>query len=157
MVVTFDPHPATVLRREIIKHLLIPLSKKLQLFEHMGIQAALVLPFDACLWGMSASQFVEEVLVQRLHAREVHEGWNFRFGSQAKGDVSTLSQLGRKFGFDVKIYAQMHYLGEIVSSSRIRQLLAEGDVHRAEALLGWGEPPAHMNTGPTDSIARPTR
>jgi riboflavin kinase/FMN adenylyltransferase len=85
---------------------------------------------------MTPLEFAEQVLVRGLHAREVHEGFNFHFGHRAQGNVERLAEIGREFGFDVKIYPAMTIRGEVVSSSRIRELLAAGDASRARHLLG---------------------
>jgi riboflavin kinase/FMN adenylyltransferase len=85
---------------------------------------------------MSAAAFAENILARALHGREVHEGANFRFGHRAQGDVSLLAQFGRELGFEVVAYPELRLRGEGVSSSRIRELLAQGDVRRARHLLG---------------------
>src|SRR5207245_6312165 len=83
-----------------------------------------------------AHQYVHKVLRHHLHAQEVHEGYNFRSGHKASGDVSQLSEFGRELGFQVKEYPEMKLRGESVSSSHIRKLLCEGRVSRARHLLG---------------------
>lgn len=135
MVVTFNPHPVRVLRPDVPKRLLTPLPQKLRLFEQVGMDATLVLPFTRELSRMAPREFAEQVLVARLHAREIHEGSNFHFGRHAEGNVYKLAEFGRELGFHVEIYPQMYYRGEHVSSSRIRQLVGEGKVERARALL----------------------
>jgi riboflavin kinase/FMN adenylyltransferase len=84
---------------------------------------------------MTPHQFAHEILKKRLHAREVHEGYNFRFGHKAAGSVHTLRELGREMGFEVHDYPEMRLRGENVSSSHIRKLLSEGRVSRARHLL----------------------
>jgi len=124
-----------VLRPDLAPRLITPLSRKLQLMEATGISAALVLPFTRDFSVTTARDFAR-LLRERLHAIEVHEGSNFHFGHKAEGDVERLSELGREFGFQVKIYPEMQSHGDIVSSSRVRELLREGRVSRARALLG---------------------
>jgi riboflavin kinase/FMN adenylyltransferase len=85
---------------------------------------------------MSPQDFARKIVADGLHANEVHEGANFRFGNRAEGDCETLKQLGQEFGFRVVVYPEMRVRGESVSSSRIRQLLLEGNVSRARHLLG---------------------
>src|SRR5262249_45055429 len=80
--------------------------------------------------------FAQRVIARRLRAREVHEGANFHFGHKAEGTVERLAQFGRELHFHVEIYPEMHIRGDAVSSSRIRQLLLDGNVSRAHALLG---------------------
>jgi riboflavin kinase/FMN adenylyltransferase len=136
VAVTFDPHPLWILRPDSAPKLLTPLEVKLQLLEQTGVDAVLVLPFTRDLSLMSAHDFARKVLVDALHAREVHEGYNFRFGHKAQGNVETLAQFGREMGFDVHTYSERLLRGHHVSSSEIRSLIAAGRVERARALLG---------------------
>ena len=136
IVVTFDPHPTRILRPDVAPRLLTPLPIKLRLLEETGIDAALLLPFTRDLSLMTPLEFTEQVIVRALHAREVHEGFNFRFGHRAQGNVDRLVEFGREFGFEVKIYPALTVRGEVVSSSRIRELLSDGNVSRARHLLG---------------------
>jgi len=136
MVVTFNPHPVRILRPDAAPRLLTPLPIKLRLLAATGIDAVLVLPFTRDLSLLSPRQFAEQILRDALHAREVHEGFNFRFGHKAAGTTEQLKELGRDLGFEVKIYPAMKVNGDAVSSSRIRELLQSGDVTRAHRLLG---------------------
>jgi riboflavin kinase / FMN adenylyltransferase len=135
MVVTFDPHPARILRPDEPKPLLTPLPEKLRLFDQLGIAAVLVLPFTRDLSIMAPRDFARKILRDRLHVIEIHEGENFHFGRKAEGNVYKLHEFGRELGFDVHIYQQMSFRGEQVSSSRIRELILEGKVRQARALL----------------------
>jgi len=136
VVVTFSPHPLRILRPDLAPKLITPLEIKLHLLAETGLDGALVLPFTRDLSLQTPRQFVENILVRGLHAREVHEGYNFRFGHRAQGHVQDLVEFGHELGFDVKSYPEMSIRGESVSSSRIRQLLLEGQVGRARHLLG---------------------
>jgi riboflavin kinase / FMN adenylyltransferase len=137
VVVTFEPHPARILRPDQNLKLLTPLPEKLRLLEATGVDAVLLLPFSRDLSLMTPRQFAHEILKKRLHAREVHEGYNFHFGHKATGNIQTLRDLGREkdTGFEVHDYPEMRLRGEPVSSSHIRKLLAEGRVSRARHLL----------------------
>jgi riboflavin kinase/FMN adenylyltransferase len=135
VVVSFEPHPARILRPDTNLKLLTPLLEKLHLLEATGIDAVLLLPFSRDLSLMTPHDFAYEILKQRLHAREVHEGYNFHFGHKASGNVKTLRDLGREMGFEVHDYPEMRLRGEPVSSSHIRKLLTEGRVSRARHLL----------------------
>jgi riboflavin kinase/FMN adenylyltransferase len=135
IVVTFEPHPARILRPDHSFKLLTPLAEKLRLLEATGIGAALLLPFSRDLSLMTPHQFAHEILKKRLHAREVHEGYNFHFGHKAAGNIQTLRELGREMGFEVHDYPEMRLRGEPVSSSHIRKLLSEGGVSRGRHLL----------------------
>src|SRR5258708_20550858 len=84
---------------------------------------------------MTPGQFAERILKKKLHVCEVHEGYNFRFGHKAAGDVNVLTQLGQEMGFEVKVYAEQKLRGEAVSSSHIRKLIGDGRVSRARHLL----------------------
>jgi len=136
VAVTFDPHPLRILRPDSSPKLLTPLEVKMQLLEQTGVDAVLVLPFTRDLSLMSAHDFARTVLADGLHAREVHEGYNFHFGHKAQGNVDTLAQFGREMGFDVHTYSEQLLRGHHVSSSEIRSLIAAGRVERARALLG---------------------
>ena len=136
VAVTFDPHPLRILRPDSAPKLLTPLEVKLQLLDQTNVDAVLVLPFTRDLSLMSAREFAQRVLVDTLHAREVHEGYNFHFGHKAEGNVETLSAFGREMDFDVHTYAELLLRGHHVSSSEIRRLVAAGRVDRARALLG---------------------
>src|ERR1700682_4947096 len=135
VAVTFEPHPARILRPTSELKLLTPTAEKLRLLESTGLDAVLLLPFGRDLSLMTPRQFAERILKKKVHAREVHEGFNFRFGHKAAGDVNLLSDLGREMGFEVKVYPEMTLRGEPVSSSHLRKLISEGRVSRARHLL----------------------
>jgi riboflavin kinase/FMN adenylyltransferase len=136
VAVTFEPHPMRILRPESAPKLLTPTTEKLRLLASTGIDAAVVIPFTRDLSLMNPREFVSQILSERLHAQEVHEGYNFRFGHKASGDVPQLCDLGREFDFKVVVYPEMRLRGQSVSSTRIRELVAAGDVRRARWLLG---------------------
>lgn len=164
VAVTFEPHPARILRPDSRLKLLTPLAEKLRLLESTGIDAVLVLPFGRDLSLMTPRQFAERILKKNLHAREVHEGYNFRFGHKAAGDVNLLTQLGAEMGFEVTVYPEEKLRGEPVSSSHIRKLVGEGRVSRARHLLsrpfcvlaapGRGRGLGSKYTVPTINLAR---
>ncbi|HET7891355.1 MAG TPA: bifunctional riboflavin kinase/FMN adenylyltransferase, partial [Candidatus Sulfotelmatobacter sp.] len=131
VAVTFEPHPTRILRPEAGLKLLTPTPEKLRLLEDTGIDAVLLLPFGRDLSLMTPRQFAERILKKKLHAREVHEGFNFRFGHKAAGDMNMLAEFGREMGFEVRVYPEMTVRGETVSSSQIRRLIAAGRVSRA--------------------------
>jgi riboflavin kinase/FMN adenylyltransferase len=164
MAVTFEPHPARILRPDLPLRLLTPTPEKLCLLESTGLDAVLLLPFARDLSLMTPRQFAERILKKKLRAREVHEGYNFRFGHKAAGDINMLAELGREMGFEVVTYPEMTLRGETVSSSRIRALLSEGRVSRARHLLarpfcilgtpGRGRGYGSKYTVPTINLAR---
>jgi len=136
LAITFDPHPARILRPETPFPLITPLHRKLELLTATGIDATLILPFTDALRHMHPRDFATEILVNAVHATEVHEGENFRFGYHAEAGIDGLESLGRELGFSVTVYAPRSVRGFPVSSSRIRKLLTGGDVSHARALLG---------------------
>jgi riboflavin kinase / FMN adenylyltransferase len=136
VAVTFEPHPMRILRPDAGLKLLTPTAEKIRLLEARGLDAVLLLPFTRDLSLMAPHEFAHEILKQRLKAREVHEGYNFRFGHRASGDASLLTKFGAEMGFEVKTYPEMKLRGEPVSSSHIRNLLRAGRVSRARHLLG---------------------
>ncbi len=136
IAVTFDPHPAHVLHTVSRLPLITPLDEKLRLLAETGLDQVLVLPFTDELRHWTARHFAERVLRDALHAVEVHEGETFRFGYQAEADIVGLSDLGRELGFGVKAYVPCIARGTAISSSRIRALIAAGNLHEARALLG---------------------
>jgi riboflavin kinase/FMN adenylyltransferase len=136
MAVTFEPHPVRILRPDSSLKLLTPTPEKVRLLAATGLDATLLLPFARDLSLMPPRQFAHDILKECLQAKEVHEGYNFRFGHKAAGDVGALSELGREFGFEVTAYPEMGLRGHQVSSSRIRALLGEGQAHQARHLLG---------------------
>jgi len=136
MAVTFEPHPVRILRPDSGLKLITPTPEKLRLLEARGLDAVLLLPFGRDLSLMTPRQFAQEILQKQLHAREVHEGYNFHFGHKAEGNVETLADFGREMGFEVKVYPKMKLRGEPVSSSHVRKLLSAGRISRARHLLG---------------------
>jgi riboflavin kinase/FMN adenylyltransferase len=164
VAVTFEPHPARILRPESGLKLLTPTAEKLHLLEATGVDSVLLLPFGRDLSLMTPRQFAERILKKKLHAREVHEGFNFRFGHKASGDMAMLAEFGREMDFEVKVYPEMKLRGESVSSSQIRKLLVDGRVSRARHLLarpfsilgtpGRGRGYGSKYTVPTINLAR---
>ena len=135
VAVTFLPHPARILHPDSGLKMLTPLPEKLRLLEATGLDAVLLLPFTRDLSLMTPRQFAEIILKKKLHVREVHEGYDFRFGHKASGDAAMLAEFGREMGFEVKVYPEMRLRGERVSSSHVRKLLGEGQVSKARHLL----------------------
>jgi riboflavin kinase/FMN adenylyltransferase len=135
VVVTFDRHPASVVRPESAPKQLTDLDQKIELLTDCGIDRTLVVPFDRQRADESAEEFVQEILVDQLAARLVVVGEDFHFGHGRKGNVALLTELGREAGFEVVGVALTGDEGDAVSSTRIRSLVAEGDVVGAAQLL----------------------
>jgi riboflavin kinase/FMN adenylyltransferase len=136
LAITFDPHPVRVLHPEVPLALITPLQQRLELLAATGLDATLVLPFTLELSHLSARQFAQQVLHDTLHVVECHEGETFRFGHDAQASAVTLDQLGHEIGFDVRIYAPCELRGMPISSSRVRAVIAEGNMQSTRALLG---------------------
>jgi riboflavin kinase/FMN adenylyltransferase len=134
--ITFDPHPMKVLRPESAPPLIMTLNDRLAGFERLGLDAALVLPFDETLAKLPAEEFVKVVLVETVRVCSVLVGANFRYGHQQAGDVALLQELGSRNNFTVEIAPAAEVNGTVVSSSAIRRAVAEGRVEEAAALLG---------------------
>lgn len=135
IAVTFDPHPARVLRPERELRLITPLEEKLKLLAATGIGTTLVLPFHECrVW--TAREFAERVLRDALNAVEVHEGETFRFGVGAEAGIEGLEALGFENSFAVRAWTPLTVRGAAISSSRVRGVIAAGAMSEARALLG---------------------
>jgi riboflavin kinase/FMN adenylyltransferase len=135
VVVTFDPHPMSVVHPGGAPLSLTTLDHRLELIAARGVDATLVLPFTHELSQLTADQFVSQVLVDALHVAEVHVGANFRFGHRAAGTIETLRELGMAYNFAT--YAVDLARDDTVwSSTYVRQCLAEGDVVAAARALG---------------------
>ncbi len=137
VVVTFDRHPATVVRPESAPPILTDRDQKLELLAGEGIDRTLVVPFDEARAHETAQEFVLEVLVRALGARLVVVGEDFHFGHRRAGNVALLTEMGAHHGFEVMGLAlEEDATHAVVSSTRIRALLAQCDVSGAAALLG---------------------
>jgi len=134
--ITFEPHPIKILAPDHSPKLLTPLTRKVELIAATGIDLLVVLPFTRELARQSPLDFVRRVLVDPLHALSVHVGPNFRFGYRQSGDTEILQGLGNQEGFGVEVLPMLLVRGDRVSSTRIRELLTEGHVHKANRLLG---------------------
>jgi riboflavin kinase/FMN adenylyltransferase len=136
VVMTFDPHPAEVVRPGSHPAVLTEPGRKAELIAGLGVDALCVIPFTLDFSKLSAEGFVHDVLVDTLHASLVVVGENFRFGHKAAGDVDLLRRLGRTFGFGVEEASLVAAGDTVFSSTYIRSLIAAGDVGAASAALG---------------------
>ncbi|MCT9093308.1 bifunctional riboflavin kinase/FAD synthetase [Streptomyces sp. ASQP_92] len=140
VVVTFDPHPSEVVRPGSHPPLLAPHHRRAELMAELGVDAVLILPFTSEFSKLSAADFVVKVLVDKLHAKLVVEGPNFRFGHKAAGNVEVLAELGRMYDYEVEVI-DLRVRGEAgggepFSSTLTRRLVAEGDIEGAAEILG---------------------
>ncbi len=139
VVVTFDVHPATVVRPESAPKLLTRLPRKLELLEELGVDVVYVVEFDLERSSATAEEFVDEVFVDRLGAKEILVGSDFNFGKGREGTVETLTAQGRIKGFSVdglELIRSNEAATEPVSSTAIRRALVGGDVSAAGQMLG---------------------
>jgi riboflavin kinase/FMN adenylyltransferase len=136
VAITFDPHPEQFLNPSAALRLLTPIDVRLRLLALTGIDAVVVLPFDAALALLPAREFVNGILVDALAVRSLHEGGNFRFGHRAEAGVAELKAFGAEFGFAVHVHAPVRVRNLEVSSSAVRDYVASGDMPRARWMLG---------------------
>jgi riboflavin kinase/FMN adenylyltransferase len=132
-VLTFDPHPLSVIHPEALPKLIMPFAVKRDVIEGLGVRELVVIPFDEEFAHQSAEEFIDRVLVEKLTADRVSVGENFRFGAKAKGDPA---MLGRHSQFETRVVPLVEVDGETVSSTRIRALVAAGDMEGARHCLG---------------------
>jgi riboflavin kinase/FMN adenylyltransferase len=135
-VMLFEPHPREFFRPAEPHFRLTSLPEKLRLFERLGLDAAVVLPFNAELASLPAERFIGQILVEALRVKHVVIGYDFFFGRGRSGDPETMRAAGRTFGFEVSVIAPVAEAGEPFSSSAIRAQLSAGDVRGAALSLG---------------------
>lgn len=143
VVLTFDRNPLAVIDPSRCPEELIGPGQRLQLLGQHGAAATLEVEFDHALAELPAEKFIEDYLVRGLQAKTVVVGTGFRFGAGGRGDVEMLRSSGQQLGFRVREVPPVELLGERVSSSRVRELLRQGEVEQASALLGR----PHQTTG----------
>jgi len=136
MAITFEPHPMQVLSPEGVVGVLTPFDEKARLMEFYGIDVLLCINFDREFANMMPDDFIRDVIVERVTAREVIVGHNYAFGKGKNGTTELLRRRGKKYGFKVRVIRNARLLGDVVSSSRIRNLIGEGRVREASQLLG---------------------
>jgi len=161
-VVTFDPHPLSILAPERAPRMLTSVDQRIDQFRQLGVEIAGVLDFPD-IREMLADEFCNQVLFQALRAKRVVVGADFRFGRDRGGDAALLAREGERLGFDVSVVDLFGHLEGVVSSTRIRQLISNGLVEEAAALLGRpyelagqvieGERRGHTIGFPTANIA----
>ncbi|MBJ7287190.1 MAG: bifunctional riboflavin kinase/FAD synthetase [Candidatus Nanopelagicus sp.] len=134
-VMTFDPHPASVIAPERTPTQLVNVKDRIQLLKKAGATAVEVVNFNKEFSQLSPDQFIEDILVGRFAAEHVVIGENFNFGYKAQGTPKYLSEVGPKYGFGVSIVKLQEDRGSTISSSRIRNLIIDGQIDRANELL----------------------
>jgi riboflavin kinase/FMN adenylyltransferase len=132
-VLTFDPHPLEILHPAALPKLIMPFTVKRDVIEGLGVDELVVIPFDEGFAKRSAEDFIDHVLIERLGATLVSVGENFRFGAKAQGDPQMLAARDE---FETRVVPLVEVDGETVSSTRIRALVAAGDMEGARHCLG---------------------
>jgi riboflavin kinase/FMN adenylyltransferase len=135
-VILFEPYPREFFQPHQPHFRLTPLKRKLELLERFGLDAVVVLTFDAALAGLPAQEFIERIITGALAARHIVIGYNFRFGKARAGDPEAMRRAGTALGFGVTVVAQAGEAGMVFSSGAVRAALAQGDVARAAEVLG---------------------
>lgn len=135
-VVTFDPHPRKVLQPDRAPQLLSTTEQRLERIAETGIDVTILEPFTEDFARTPPERFIREYLHARLSPVEVYVGYDFRFGRDREGSMRMLTELGPRLGFAVTIIPEVTIDGEDVNSTRIRELVAEGDAETAARLLG---------------------
>ena len=135
MVLTFDPHPTSVFAPERTPTQLVNLRDRVELLKKAGATEVEVVNFNKDFSQLTPDQFIEDILVGRFSAEHVVIGENFNFGYKAQGTPKYLSEVGPKYGFGVSIVKLQENRGSTISSSRIRNLIIDGEIERANELL----------------------
>jgi riboflavin kinase / FMN adenylyltransferase len=135
-VITFDPHPRSVLSPENAPPLLQTLDQRLSAFEFLGIKQTIVIRFDQEFASIDAEFFLRHTIHERLQAKEVYLGEGFAFGKKRSGNFELLSKISREIGFIAKEIPEIKLRGNRISSSKIRNLLSAGEVNLARRMLG---------------------
>ena len=136
MLMTFYPHPVSVVRPDKILCLITPLNVRKRLIEKSGIDVLLILSFNEEFRLLTPREFVENILVDKLGIKGLIVGYDFKFGRGGKGDTELLRQLSGTYGFFFEVVEAITLDGEKIGSNRIRKLIMEGDVKKAERFLG---------------------
>jgi riboflavin kinase / FMN adenylyltransferase len=136
VVVTFDPHPAKVLRPEAAPHLLTATQHKIALIRELGVVHLLVIHFDREFAGTPPASFVEQLVRHAQPLREICVGHEWSFGKNRAGNLALLEKLGAQHGFEVVGIAPVEVNGEVVSSTAIRRAVEQGDLAKAGTMLG---------------------
>ncbi|MCM3905737.1 MAG: bifunctional riboflavin kinase/FAD synthetase [Pyrinomonadaceae bacterium] len=134
--ITFDPHPRAVLHPQSSPPLLQTLDQKVEGFGVLGIEQTIVVRFTEEFSNIRAEDFLQDVVIDRLHAREVYLGRGFAFGHNREGNIALLRQVSKELGFVAGEVPEVGLRGQRVSSSKVRELLAQGKVNLARRMLG---------------------
>ena len=134
-IITFDPHPVSIVAPDRTPSQLMPIADRIKFLKAAGATSVEVINFTKEFSQLTADQFIEDILVGRFAAEHVVIGENFNFGYKAQGTPEYLSQVGPKYGFGVTIVKLEENRGSTISSTRIRSLIIDGQIERANELL----------------------
>ncbi len=136
-LVTFEPHPQFVLRpdKKPVLKLLTTLEEKISILEQAGLDRLIVIPFTKKLSKLSSTQFIEEILIRKIGFNKIIIGYDFAFGKDREGNFQVLQQLSNKYHYSIEQMPPFSFDTVIISSTKIRKLLAEGQVARAASLM----------------------
>jgi len=140
VVVTYQPHPQSVVAPDDAPSLLTTLEEKLVLLEKLGVEETVVMNFDEQLSEYSAGEFVDKILVRKLNVGDLVVGYDHAFGKNRAGKIDLLKQAALRYNFDLEVVSALHVDGIRVSSSRIRKELEAGEFAKAKSLLGHSYP-----------------
>lgn len=136
MVFTFDPHPIKVLAPEKYLPLITPVEKKIKLMDELGLSAIVCAEFNLDFAKLSPKQFIKELLVDRIGAKEIVVGFNYSFGKGREGNIDSLNKMGEEYSFKLHVVEPFKVGGIVVSSSKVRGAIWSGNARLAAALLG---------------------
>ncbi len=171
ILVTYHPHPDLVLgKRDAGRSELFTYNEKIALYQRFDLDAVIFLPFTRELAQMSALRYLKEILLEKLHAKHIIIGYDQRFGRGRKGDYAFLKKMSRRYDFRVEQIGAVKFRGEVVSTSKIRRRIEDGDVAGANRMLGHdffisalvvrgkqrgtdlGFPTANLDVSPTKTV-----
>lgn len=133
----FEPHPAKVIKPALAPKLLVTADRKAELLAALGLDLLIYTPFTSEVAQSSPEEFVRNILVEKLNVRQVVIGFNYSFGYRGAGTPELLVEMGRQYGFNVRIVEPVEVGGQVVSSSSIRQAMEDGNIELATAMLGY--------------------
>lgn len=137
VLITFDPHPRSVLHPEDKIEMLTSMSEKINRLEAIGLDVLIILPFTLDFSKLSSSDFVKQIIVDTIHAQKIVVGYNHYYGHNREGNFEHLSKLGLQYGFEVEEIPGQDIQNESISSSKIRNALAKGDIMKANTYLDY--------------------
>ncbi|MEW6326227.1 MAG: bifunctional riboflavin kinase/FAD synthetase [Thermodesulfobacteriota bacterium] len=136
VVITFDPHPVSVLRPQIGLKLISKCSKKLELIEKAGVDVLICIKFTRDFANTTAEEFVDDILWEKIGVKNLMVGYDYSFGRNRQGNIEFLREKGRQLGFSVTVVEPLYVDDIIVSSTKVRELIVAGDMVQVRRLLG---------------------